>query len=148
MEKIFTIGFTKKTAEEFFTLLEKNFVSVLVDIRLNNTSQIAGFSKSPDLAFFLKKICNIGYVHDQNFVPNKKILNDFKQNKITWFDYNVEFLTLLEERNISAHIENFYFGLDRICFLCSEPTAEHCHRKIVAERFLKPFPNAEIIHLE
>ena len=82
MKNIFTIGFTKKTAEEFFTLLEKNHVSKIVDVRLNNTSQLAAFSKFPDIEFFLKRILNVGYVHDKNFAPTEDILNRYKKKII------------------------------------------------------------------
>ena len=146
MEKIFTIGFTEKTAEDFFGLLKKNSVHLLSDIRLKNSSQIAGFSKGIDLKYFLT-FFNIGYIHDLKFAPSKKILHDFKNKKISWDDYKIEFLTLMEERGISEHIEKFYSKADNVCFLCSEPTAENCHRKIVAERLQMTFREVEIIHL-
>ena len=147
LKTIYTIGFSKKTAEEFFNLLEKNFVSVLVDIRLNNSSNLAVFSRFPDLPYFLRRMCNIGYIHDKKFAPSKKILQDFKQNKIDWSEYKTQFLILIESRNVEEHIKKFYTELDKICFLCSEQEAEHCHRRIVAERFEMTFRGAEIIHL-
>ena len=147
MKTIFTIGFTKKTAEEFFTLLEKNSVSEVVDIRLYNSSQLSGFSKFPDIKYFLKKICNIGYHYDKILAPSKELFNDFKNFEIDWFDYEVRFLTLMEERGANMHMILNYSNADRICLLCSEPTAEQCHRRLVAEKFQMIFEEVKIIHL-
>lgn len=147
MKTIYTIGFTKKTAEEFFTLLEKNNILTVVDVRLNNNSQLAAFSKFPDIKFFLEKILQANYIHDKNFAPSENILNRYKKKIITWSDYEIEFAKLLSERNIDAYIQEKYFDFEKICLLCSEPTAENCHRKIVAEYFLKNFSDAKIVHL-
>lgn len=147
MKNIFTIGFTKKTAEEFFTLPEKNHVSKIVDVRLNNTSQLASFSKFPDIEFFLKRILNVGYVHDKNFAPTENILNRYKKKIISWNDYEREFADLMNERNISEHIKKIYSESDNLCLLCSEPTPENCHRRLVAEKFAEIFGNVRIIHL-
>ena len=91
MKKIYTIGFTKKSAENFFEILEKNNISKIVDIRLNNTSQLAGFTKYPDIEFFLKKISHIEYVHDSLFSPLNETLKKYKSKNITWNDYVLEF---------------------------------------------------------
>ena len=146
MNKIFTIGFTKKTAEEFFSLLEKNSVTEIIDVRLNNTSQLAGFSKFPDIKFFLQKIANINYRHEKIFAPTEDILNNYKKKIIDWADYEKEFEKIMIERNISDYILKNYFYADKICLLCSEVEAKNCHRRLVAEKFSEVF-NIEIIHL-
>ena len=150
MKTIFTIGFTKKTAEEFFTLLEENSVSEVVDVRRHNTSQLAGFTKPKDLRFFLNRICNISYRHDKNLSPNLKLLRAYRKNEIDWLEYEIQFLTLMEELNSTDYILKNFSDADRICFLCSEPTPETCHRRIVAELFQAVFrenEDVEIIHL-
>ena len=147
MRKLFTMGFTKKTAENFFNLLEKNSVSTVVDVRLNNTSQLAAFTKFPDIVFFLNKISNINYVHDVNFAPTEKILSDYKKKIIDWRGYEEEFFKLMNERNISDYIKKNYSDAENFCLLCTEPTPEKCHRRLVAEKFLEVFNDIEIINL-
>ena len=131
---IYTIGFTKKTAKEFFELLRKNRIKLLVDIRLNNKSQLAAFTKGNDLEFFLKELCGIEYLHDISLAPTDKILSDYKKNIITWQQYEEQFIPLLERRNKdNCLIDRYKDRMDGICFLCSEVTPEHCHRRLVAE---------------
>ncbi len=148
--KLFTIGFTKKTAQDFFTLLKKNSIRKLIDIRLNNASQLAGFTKGNDLKYFLKEICDIEYIHDTELSPTKEILDDYKNNKISWYQYEIFFKSLLEERKINSMLKTKYNNqLDKICLLCSEVTADKCHRRLVAEHIKNNNPNLniEIIHL-
>lgn len=147
MNKIFTVGFTKKTAEEFFTLLEENSVAEIIDVRLSNTSQLAGFSKFPDIKFFLQRILNINYRHEKIFAPTENILSNYKKKIIDWAGYEKNFENLMRERNISDYILKNYFDADKICLLCSEPTPENCHRRLVAEKFAEVFANIKIIHL-
>lgn len=147
MSKIYTIGFTKKTAEEFFTLLEENHVSKLIDVRLSNNSQLAAFTKFPDISYFLKRICNIEYVHDLDLAPSEKILSNYKKKLIDWVDYEIEFSALMGARNINNHIISNYPDEYNYCLLCSESTPEHCHRRLVAEIFAKVLKNVEIVHL-
>lgn len=146
--KIYTIGFTKKDAEEFFGLLDKNNVTKLLDIRLNNASQLSGFAKGNDLRYFLKKILEIGYEHDIRFAPTKELFDNYKEGKITWQDFELNFKELINKRNLKKIILDEYFEqLDGICLLCSEDKATYCHRRLVAE-FIKEFiPDLEIIHL-
>ena len=106
--KIYTIGFTKKSAEEFFEILEHNKIKIILDIRLNNTSQLSGFAKGKDLKFFLKRILDIFYIHDLNLAPTKDILFRYKKNMISWESYESEFLDLLNERNIREYIKAKY----------------------------------------
>ena len=147
MSRIYTIGFTKKTAEEFFTLLEENNIQKLIDIRLSNNSQLAAFSKFPDIEFFLKRLCNIAYIHDPIFAPSEKLLNSYKKRLIDWVDYEIEFSALMGARNIKNYIVSNYSDCDNCCLLCSEPTPENCHRRLVAEIFAKVLKNVEIVHL-
>jgi uncharacterized protein (DUF488 family) len=146
--KLFTIGFTKKSAKEFFSILYDAGVNKVIDIRLNNKSQLAGFTKSEDLDYFLNKICNIEYVHDLEFAPTKEILDDYKEKKITWSEYEKLFYELLVKRNIEKHVSEMPLGyFDGACFLCSEEKPDNCHRKLVIEYLRKKLDNSTIIHL-
>ena len=147
MKKIFTIGFTKKTAEDFFSLLEKNNVACVVDVRLNNTSQLAAFSKFPDIKFFLERICNADYKHDVKFAPTEDILNGYKKKLITWQEYESQFEKIMIGRNIEDYILKTYGDAENFCLLCSEPTPENCHRRLVAEKFVKVFEGVSVVHL-
>ena len=124
MIKVCTIGFTKKTAKQFFSILTKNNIDTVVDIRLNNSSQLAGFSKYPDIEFFLEKICNIGYKHDLHFAPKDSTLTKYKKKQISWDEYEIEFAQTMLERKITEYIKANYSSEGSICLLCSEPTPE------------------------
>ncbi len=145
MAMLYTMGFTKKDAETFFTLLKRNGIKKLIDIRLNNVSQLAGFTKKNDLRFFLKTICNIEYLHKPEFSPTPEILNDYKQKKINWQEYEKMFNELLMKRKIERAIAEL--DLDMACLLCSEPTADKCHRRLVAEYLKRKLHDIEIVHL-
>lgn len=148
MDNIYTIGFTKKSAETFFGLLQKNSIDILLDVRLNNTSQLAGFSKYPDIKYFLNQICNIQYISDTKFAPEEWILKDYKSRKISWDQYVVHFDELMERRNINNYIVSNYdkFNDKNICLLCSEEQPIHCHRLLIAQRF-KIIYSTNIINL-
>ena len=145
MKTIFTIGFTKKTAEDFFTKLEKAGVKRVVDIRLNNSSQLAGFAKSNDLEFFLKRISDIDYMHIVDLAPTRKILDAFKKKKINWPEYEKRFNKLMKQRKIESMMSTELRDGD--CFLCSEDEPTHCHRRLAAEYLLSCWGNLEIMHL-
>lgn len=145
MARLYTIGFTKKDAETFFTLLKKNGIKKLIDIRLNNVSQLAGFAKMYDLRYFLKTICNIEYLHKPEYSPTLEILNDYKKNNINWHQYEKKFNELLMNRDIEKAIPKS--DLNMACLLCSEPTADKCHRRLVAEYLKRKFDDIEIVHL-
>ncbi|GAA0084823.1 hypothetical protein UT300007_12620 [Clostridium sp. CTA-7] len=150
MITIYTIGFTKKSAERFFELLEENNVETVFDVRLNNSTQLAGFSKGKDMEFFLRRILSINYIHNIEFSPTKEILDDYKKKKISWENYEEKFGKLLKARKLESYIKNnLKDKLDKICFLCSEDTAEHCHRRLVAE-YIKDIlkdEDIEIVHI-
>jgi uncharacterized protein (DUF488 family) len=143
--KLFTIGFTGKSAEQFFTLLENAGVKRLIDTRLNNVSQLAGFTKRRDLEFFLQRVAGIEYVHDTDLAPTADMLEDYKKKRIKWDEYEARFGELLQRRQPALNRQPGDF--DRTCLLCSEPTPEHCHRRLVAEYLKRTWPEMEIEHL-
>lgn len=146
--KICTIGFTQKNAERFFGLLKKNGVRTLIDVRLNNTSQLAAFAKGEDLKYFLSAIAGIGYCHDVTLAPTEDLLKRYKRGETSWEAYEEEFAQIMAQRNAEEHILRTYAECDApICLLCSEATPERCHRRLVAEIFAKVFSPSEIIHL-
>ena len=145
MTVLYTIGFTKKSAEDFFTLLDANQVEQVVDVRLNNTSQLAGFSKQRDLQYFLEKIGSIAYVHLPQLAPTPEILKAYKKGEIKWAEFETEFLELLDSRKVEWNVEASL--LDRSCLLCSEEKPDMCHRRLVAEYYDEYLGGLEIIHL-
>ena len=143
--RLFTIGFTKKTAREFFTRLREAHVRRVVDIRLNNASQLAGFTKKDDLAFFLQEIGGIDYVHRPDLAPTEEILAGYKKKAIGWPEYEMQFNALLAERHIETLVSPQ--EMDLACLLCSEPTPAKCHRRLVAEYLRRAWPNLTVTHL-
>ena len=148
MKKIYTIGFTKKSAEKFFGLLVDNSVQKIIDVRLNNSSQLAGFTKGDDLKFFLKAIGDIGYVHADIFAPTKEILDDYKKGKIDWNTYELRYDELMQKRKVGEYIANKgtqYW--ENACLLCSEELPEQCHRRLAVSKILAVFPELDVKHL-
>ena len=143
--KIFTIGFTKKTAEEFFTRLMRAGVRRVIDIRLNNVSQLAGFTKRDDLRYFLQEIGGIDYMHRPDLAPTQEILDAFKKNNGSWPAYERDFLALLSARGVEKVITPDL--LHEACLLCSEEKPARCHRRLVAEYLRSKWGNVEIVHL-
>lgn len=145
MIKLFTIGFTGKSAQTFFNLLRKSNVKKIVDTRINNVSQLAGYAKGTDLKFFAAEIGQIAYEHDTNLAPTKELLSRYRDKKITWEEYEVEYLDLLDVRQISNKINIDL--LHESCLLCSEHTPEKCHRRLLAEYLKQVRGDIEITHL-
>lgn len=145
--KIFTIGFTQKTAREFFDKIKNNKIELLFDIRLNNVSQLAGFAKGKDLEYFLKVICDCEYVHDILFAPTKELLDNYRAKKTSWVEYEKVFSEIMNNRQLNKRFENFYNKYENICLLCTEPTADQCHRRLVAEFLQNNFEDIEIKHI-
>jgi uncharacterized protein (DUF488 family) len=143
--KIFTIGFTKKTAEQFFSLLDRPDIKRVVDIRLNNSSQLAGFTKSEDLRFFLRRVIEKDYVHLPQLAPTADILKAYRDGKGDWAGYERDFLALMKERRVEETVSKDL--IDGGCLLCSEATAEHCHRRLMAAYFLTQWGDGTIEHL-
>ena len=142
---LFTIGFTKKSAEQFFELLKKSQVKCLIDTRLNNKSQLAGFAKKDDLEYFLDALASIKYVYKPEFAPSDEILTKYKKGLMSWQEYEEKYLRLLEQRKILKDLDFSLF--ENACFLCSEHSAEHCHRRLLAEYLKQHDPSLKIIHL-
>ena len=130
---IYTMGFAQKNAKTFFELLKKNNVEVLIDIRLNNRSQLAGFTKGDDLAYFLQNLCGCAYYHEIGFAPTKEILDSYKNKQTTWLEYEQAFLPLMEKRGAKELFDKKFRNFQSVCLLCSEPTPEQCHRRLLAE---------------
>lgn len=141
---IFTIGFAQKSAEEFFTLLTDNNVKKLIDIRLNNKSQLAGFANAKHLPYFLK-LHKIDYEYKSELAPTKELLDGYKKKEISWLEYEKVYNKILADRDILKNIS--LNKLDGCVLLCSEPTAEQCHRRLVAEYLAKNSNNIKIQHL-
>ncbi len=143
--KIFTIGFTKKSAETFFTRLKSAGVKRIVDVRLNNVSQLAGFAKKNDLRYFAKSICGIDYVHVPELAPTADILDAYKKHKGDWGLYERQFLELMRRRRIEETTSREM--LDEGCLLCSEEKPHHCHRRLVAEYLKENWGDVQIEHI-
>jgi uncharacterized protein (DUF488 family) len=144
--KLFTIGFTKKSAESFFTKLQRAGIGRLVDVRLNNVSQLAGFAKRDDLKYFVRAICDVDYVHIPELAPTKEMLDAYKKHRAAhWSWYEREFLDLMRTRRVESTVSREL--LDRGCLLCSEDKPEHCHRRLVAEYLKQEWGDLEIEHI-
>ena len=143
--RICTIGFTNKTAEDFFMRLQLSGVKRVVDVRLNNVSQLAGFSKRDDLRYFLKAILGIDYVHLPILAPTQDMLDGFKKNKGDWKVYEEKFLRLIQDRQIEKQISQD--DVDEGCLLCSEDKPHYCHRRLVAEYLRQHWGEVRIEHL-
>ncbi|MDC7683786.1 DUF488 domain-containing protein [Asticcacaulis sp. BYS171W] len=128
---LYTIGFTQTTAAHFFTRLKTAGVTKVIDIRLHNSSQLAGFAKSEDLAWFLKSLGGIDYAHHPLLAPTDDILKAFKKEKGDWGQFQSRFLNLMTERKVETRFKAEDF--DGACLLCSEATPHHCHRRLLSE---------------
>ena len=144
--KIFTIGFTKKSASRFFEVLRQSGAKRIVDVRLNNVSQLAGFAKKDDLKYFLKEICGMDYLHLPELAPTQEILDEYKKKKGDWASYETRFLTLLQERRIGERVTQEVIADG--CLLCSEDKPQFCHRRLVAEYLKNHWGDIDITHLE
>ena len=145
MIQLFTIGFTGKPASKFFGLLKEAGVRKIVDTRVNNVSQLSGFAKGADLSFFAKEIGGMTYEHKLELAPTKDLLADYRSKKISWAEYEIAYLNLLETRKVAKNI-----SLEQMhghCLLCSEHTPEKCHRRLLAEYLKETKGGVEIIHL-
>ncbi len=144
--EIYSIGFTQKSASEFFGTLKTHGIERLLDVRLNNTSQLAAFAKQADLSYFLREICGAAYEHEPLLAPTQEMLAAYKKQKGDWDAYEDAFLGLMRSRKIESAIDKESFKRKTV-LLCSEPTAEHCHRRLVLEYLQKHWEGVEIHHL-
>ena len=138
---IYTIGFTKKNAETFFGFIESSKIKTLLDVRLNNVSQLAGFAKRDDLKFFLKELCGTEYVHTPELAPTKDLLSAYKKGEIEWEVYEDKFLNLMAQRHIERSVKPAL--LDHGCLLCSEHEPHLCHRRLVVD-YLNEHSNLDL----
>jgi uncharacterized protein (DUF488 family) len=144
--EIFTIGFTQSSAERFFRRLKQAGVKRLLDVRLNNRSQLAGFAKQDDLAWFLRELCDIDYQHEPMLAPTQTMLDAYKKNGGDWSVYEQEFMALMHEREIENNLSPDDFQTPT-AMLCSEATAENCHRRLVIEYLQQHWPDLQAVHL-
>ena len=131
MIRLFTIGFTKSSAKGFFGRQSQAGVERVIDVRLQNTSQLTGFAKRDDLAFFLKSIAGIGYAEEPMLAPSPDVFADSRKGQLDWDGYSDRFRTLMTARRIDERLSPA--ELDRSCLLCSEAEPHFCHRRLVAE---------------
>ena len=144
--EIYSIGFTQKSASQFFGTLKSQGIERLLDIRLNNTSQLAGFAKASDLPYFLREICGVDYEHEPLLAPTQDILDAFKKNKGSWEVYEEAFLSLMSSRQVELKLSKDGF-LKKTVLLCSEATPEHCHRRLVIEYLQRHWEGVTMRHL-
>ena len=144
--EIYTIGFTETTAENFFGRLKDAGVGRLLDVRLNNSSQLAGFAKAKDLPYFLRELLGASYEHEPLLAPTQDILDAYKKQDGSWEDYERDFVGLLEQRRVEAALDPAGFDTPT-ALLCSEASAEHCHRRLVCEYLAERWPDLRAVHL-
>ncbi len=144
--EIYTIGFTQTTAEHFFGRLKRARVQRLLDVRLNNSSQLAGFAKARDLPYFLRELAAASYEHDPRLAPTQELLDEYKKRKGDWSHYERRFLELMAQRQIERELAATDFETPT-ALLCSEATAEHCHRRLVCDYLAGHWPAVRSVHL-
>ena len=144
--EIYSIGFTQKSASEFFGALKAHGIERLLDVRLNNTSQLAGFAKQSDLPYFLREICGAAYEHEPLLAPTQEILDAFKKHKGSWDAYTEAYLALIRSRGVETALSKESFQKKTV-LLCSEPTAEHCHRRLALEYLQEHWKDVIIRHI-
>jgi uncharacterized protein YeaO (DUF488 family) len=143
--KLYTIGFTGKSAEQFFSLLKESKASRLIDIRINRTSQLAGFAKEQDLKFLVPELTNMDYVVREELAPTKDLLASYRKKEIAWDEFAENYQHLLKNRLVhnAFSLEDFSNSI----LLCSEKEPEKCHRTLLANALIEQFPSLEIINL-
>jgi uncharacterized protein (DUF488 family) len=144
--EIYSIGFTQKSASEFFGALKANRIERLVDVRLSNTSQLAGFAKQADLAYFLKELCNVDYEHEPLLVPSEELFHAYRKEKGSWDALAEGYLKLLKARKVQSGLAKARFKKKTV-LLCSEATPDHCHRRLALEYLQQHWPDVTIHHL-
>lgn len=146
---LFTIGTNMKSAKIFFELLKENDIKLLIDIRLNNSSQLLGFAKGgvDNLGYLLEKITNVKYIHDLSLAPTKELLDNYKKGNISWEGYVKEFKKLIVNKNMIKKINEYFDSYDRTCILCTEVDFNECHRGILAEKISNEFKDILVKHI-
>lgn len=142
---LFTIGYAKKSAEKFFNIISSNDIEIVADVKLYNSTQSAGFCKSADLQYFLKKICACNYIELKNLAPNPALFENYKNGSTSWNEYERIYNRFLDSE---ANLDFFYaFKNKRICILCAESAPTYCHRRLIAEKVAKIYNDVNIKHL-
>ncbi len=144
--EIYTIGFAKRSAPDFFGALRGAGIKRLLDVRLSNSSQLAGFTKRADLPFFLGEICGAAYLHEPLLAPTQELLDAYKKRKGSWQMYERAFMALMAERKIEERIRRDLFAVPTV-LLCSETTAERCHRRLVCDYLNAAWGDVTAVHL-
>ena len=143
---VYTIGFTQRSAEDFFGALKRAGIQRVLDVRLRNTGQLAGFSKRDDLAFFLGELCDAEYRHEPLLAPSDELLTDYRKHKLPWPAYEPRFRALMAERQVEQVVDRDVFSVPTV-LLCTEPTPERCHRRLVLEYLQQHWGGLEVVHL-
>lgn len=143
---LYTIGFTEKSAEQFFGLLRERAITVVVDTRLKPDSQLSAFAKQRDLPFFLRTINNCDYLHHDLMPPTEDLLKAYRSDK-DWSAYSSGYRRLLQERDLIHQLDRAWWADNHACLLCSEHKPDTCHRILVAEYLAQHWSNVEITHL-
>jgi uncharacterized protein (DUF488 family) len=144
--EIYTIGFTQTPAQRFFGRLADASIERLLDVRLNNSSQLAGFAKAQDLPYFLSELVGATYLHEPLLAPTQELLDDYKKRRGSWAEYELRFRALMAERQIEVALSPGDFAA-RTALLCSEATADNCHRRLVCEYLAEHWTNVRAVHL-
>ena len=144
--EVYTIGFARRSAASFFGALKEVSIRRLLDVRLNNTSQLSGFSKRDDLAYFVRQLLDAEYVHELRLAPTQELLDAYRKARGSWDAYADAFLALLAERQIERVLDRSLLAGPTV-LLCSEPTADRCHRRLVLEYLAAAWGNVSPVHL-
>jgi uncharacterized protein (DUF488 family) len=144
--EIYSIGFTQKSAPQFFGALRQAGIKRLLDVRLNNSSQLAGFTKRGDIEFFLREICGAAYEHEPLLAPTPELLKAYKKDGGSWTEFERGFLALMTDRQVEHRVARDGFDLPTV-LLCSEPKPDRCHRRLVAEYLRDRWGDVHIVHL-
>ncbi len=144
--EIATIGFTQSTAEHFFERLRAAGVRRVLDVRIHNTSQLAGFAKAGDLAYFARVIAGASYEHDTRLAPTAEMVSTYRAGRQPWEWFEAQFGDLMKARDIPTILDRRPFEERKTVLVCSEPGPERCHRRLVAE-LLQEAWEAEVEHL-
>ena len=143
---VFTIGYSKTTAPAFFSALRQAGIRRCVDVRLGNTSQLAGFTKRGDLPFFLRELCGAEYVAEPLLVPTRDMVDGYRKGGARWEEYEQRFLRLLAERRVEVELDPRLFEIPTV-LLCVEKTADHCHRRLIVEYLQRRWGDLSVTHL-
>ena len=144
--EVYSIGFTQRRAQDFFGALKRAGIRQLLDVRINNSSQLAGFTKREDLPFFLRELCGVEYTHDRRLAPTQELLRAYQRKNISWPEYEVAFLALMVERQVERHIDQSFFTVPTV-LLCSEAKPDRCHRRLILEYLNQKWGGLKIVHL-